>query len=200
MDTINNRIKKAREAAGFKSARSAALRFNWNPSTYASHENGQTPNVKEPDLRAYATAFRTSVAWLMSGEGAKPKKQKNVFYAVGYVGAGAEVIPFDDHERGAGLDEFDMPPENAVLVIVRGDSMYPRYFDNEMLFYVRDGRSPADYIGRECVVKLSDGRTYVKVLRRGQRGLFNLESWNAPLIENVDVEWAALVVARLNRS
>lgn len=123
-------------------------------------------------------------------------------HAVGYVGAGAEVVPVDDHAPGAGLEEVDIPPgvpANAVLVIVRGDSMYPRYFDNEYLFYVRDDRPPGEYVGRECVVALEDGRVFVKVLRRGENGLFNLESWNAPLIENKAVQWAAPVLARVNR-
>lgn len=122
--------------------------------------------------------------------------------AVGYIGAGAEVYPIDDHEQGAGLDEVDIPPgvpDDAVLVIVRGDSMYPRYFDNEYLFYMRDSRPPGDFVGRECVVKLEDGRIFVKVLRRGANGFFNLESWNGPMIENKAVEWAAPVLARVNR-
>lgn len=123
--------------------------------------------------------------------------------AVGYIGAGAEVYPIDDHELGAGLDEVDIPPgvpDDAVLVIVRGDSMYPRYFDNEYLFYMRDSRPPGDFVGRECVVKLEDGRIFVKVLRRGDNGFFNLESWNGPMIENKAVEWASPVLARVNRS
>lgn len=122
--------------------------------------------------------------------------------AVGYVGAGAEVVGIDDHEMGAGLEEVDIPPgvpDDAVLVIVRGDSMYPRYFDNEYLFYVREQRSPADFVGRECVVKLEDGRIFVKMLRKGVDGLFTLESWNAPTLENKAVEWAAPVLARVNR-
>src|SRR5262249_15296906 len=88
-------------------------------------------------------------------------------FAVGYVGAG-EFIPVDDHAMGAGLEEVEIPagvPDDAVLLIVRGDSMAPRYFDNEYLFYRRDNRPPAELIGRECVVKLADGRLYVKELR-----------------------------------
>jgi transcriptional regulator with XRE-family HTH domain len=131
------------------------------------------------------------------------RKRPRTAHAVGYVGAGAEVIPIDDHEPGGGFEEVDIPPgvpENAVLVIVRGDSMYPRYFDNEYLFYVRDDRPPSEFVGRECVVALEDSRIFVKVLRRGESGLFNLESWNAPLIENKAVQWAAPVMARVNRA
>lgn len=128
----------------------------------------------------------------------KPRKAQ----AVGYVGAGAEVVGIDDHEIGGGLEEVDIPPgvpDDAVLVIVRGDSMYPRYFDNEYLFYHRDSRHPSEFVGRECVVKLEDGRIFVKMLRKGVDGLFSLESWNAPTLENKAVEWAAPVLARVNR-
>ena len=104
---------------------------------------------------------------------------------------------------GAGMEEVEIPPGvplNAVLVIVRGDSMHPRYFDGEYLFYVRDSRNPKEYLGRECVVKLADGRVFVKVLRRGSDdGFFNLESWNSQTLEDQIVEWAAPVVARVNR-
>lgn len=123
--------------------------------------------------------------------------------AVGYVGAGSEVYPIDDHALGEGLEEIDVPPgvpEDAVVVIVKGDSMYPRYFDGECLFYLRRGYDPRDLVGRECVVKLMDGRTFVKVLRKGSaNGFFHLESWNAPVIEDRTVEWAAPVIARVNR-
>jgi phage repressor protein C with HTH and peptisase S24 domain len=124
--------------------------------------------------------------------------------AAGHIGAGGEVIPFDDFALGAGLEEVEIPagvPLDAVLVIVRGDSMYPRYFDGEYLFYVRNSHAPSDLVGRECVVKLSDGRIFVKILRRGsEASLFNLESWNSstPTMED-QVEWAAPVVSRVNK-
>ncbi|HLL27428.1 MAG TPA: S24 family peptidase [Xanthobacteraceae bacterium] len=142
----------------------------------------------------FAPHLGTTAAQLMFGP--------RTGFAVGYVGAG-EFIPIDDHAIGAGLEEVEIPagvPDDAVLLIVRGDSMAPRYFDNEYLFYRRDNRPPAELIGRECVIKLTDGRMYVKELRRGEAGLFTLFGWNSPLIENVTVEWAAPVLARLNRN
>jgi transcriptional regulator with XRE-family HTH domain len=142
----------------------------------------------------FAPHLATTAAQLMFGP--------RTAFAVGYVGAG-EFSPIDDHAVGAGLEEVEIPagvPDDAVLLIVRGDSMAPRYFDNEYLFYRRDNRPPSELIGRECVIKLTDGRMYVKELRRGGNGLFTLFGWNSPLIENVAVEWAAPVLARLNRN
>jgi phage repressor protein C with HTH and peptisase S24 domain len=129
-------------------------------------------------------------------------KRPQTTQALGYVGAGSEIVPIDDHAQGAGLEEVELPPgvpEDSALVIVRGDSMYPRYYDNEYLFYKEYEGNVVDLVGRECVVQLEDGRTFVKTLRKGQQGLFNLESFNAPTLENQAVKRAGPVIARVNR-
>mgnify|MGYP002785445705 CR=1 FL=1 len=121
------------------------------------------------------------------------ENRRKMVPVVGYVGAGAAIMPF----REENLDEVEAPPgapEGVVCVEVRGDSMYPRYFDRERIFYVVQDRPPQDFLGCECVVQLADGRMFLKILRRGTRmGVFSLESWNAPMVENVVVEWAAPV-------
>lgn len=122
------------------------------------------------------------------------ENRRKMVPVVGYVGAGAAIMPFESPDQ---LDEVEAPPgapEGVVCVEVRGDSMYPRYFDRERIFYIVQDRPPQDFLGRECVVQLADGRMFLKILRRGTRmGVFSLESWNAPMVENVVVEWAAPV-------
>lgn len=67
MDEMHERLRQARAAAGFKSARQAALRFGWTVSTYAAHENAQ--NRFDPDAaKTYGKAFGVSPAWLLTGE------------------------------------------------------------------------------------------------------------------------------------
>lgn len=73
MEDSNSRLRTARAAAGFRSARAAAIRHGWTESTYASHENGQTP-VPLKAAESYAKAFKTSAAWILTGEGAAPIK------------------------------------------------------------------------------------------------------------------------------
>jgi hypothetical protein len=68
MGESNARLKQAREAAGYKSARQAALKNGWTPSTYASHENGQT-EVPSRAADVYAKAFHTTAAWILFGTG-----------------------------------------------------------------------------------------------------------------------------------
>ena len=119
------------------------------------------------------------------------------FYSVnvvGYVGAGSEVRPFDDHEMGAGLEtvETDFPVKpGTVAVIVRGDSMLPIFEDGDLIGYMEDSADPTTLIGKTCVVRLMDGRTFIKKLRRGSDdGVFTLVSANASDIEDVEIEWA----------
>lgn len=114
---------------------------------------------------------------------------------VGVVGAGATVTPLE----GDGALDYVEPafamPEGTVCVQVRGNSMYPRYFDKEIIYYRAEPQAPANVLGKECVVKLADGRMMVKVIRKGSSpDLFTLESWNAPAIEDVRIDYAAPVV------
>jgi hypothetical protein len=67
MGDSNDRLRLARERAGFTSARQAALRYGWVVSTYASHENGQTP-VPQKAAEKYAEKFKVSVASILTGE------------------------------------------------------------------------------------------------------------------------------------
>lgn len=191
MGEPHERLRAARKAAGFKSARAAALRYHWTPSTYASHENGQTPLPVDAASR-YARAFKVSPAWLLTGEGEMGKHSATL---AGQVGAGAEIVPVPDDEP---IDrDVELPPGGTPdlnVVIVRGESMYPRYFDGERIYYRPEHRSPDELLGKECVVQLRDGRILVKRLRKGSRkNVYTLESYNAPSMEDVQIEWATPV-------
>lgn len=69
--SIGERLKQARSRAGYASARSAALAFGWTPSTYASHENGQTGTPPLEAIERYARAFKVTPDWLLLGDKAK---------------------------------------------------------------------------------------------------------------------------------
>ena len=117
---------------------------------------------------------------------------------VGYVGAGAQVWPVDDHVQGAGLEEIEVPwplGEHAVAVIVRGDSMRPAMREGDILIY--DNRLEGDLtplIGSECILALADGRMFVKELAPGSApGRYTLLSHNAPPMLDQSPQWAAKI-------
>lgn len=196
LDSVGKRLKWAREEDGrYKSPTDAARAFGWTVSTYLGHENGdRTPS--RPTAKKYARAYKVRWEWLLENEGHPRARPTGTTPISGYVGAGAEFVPLSSDDPGLGHAPLSVEP-NSAAVIVRGESMYPRYFDGEYLYYIKDMRDPRDFIGRECIVKLMDGGMYVKVLRRGSTNkLFNLESWNAPPIDDQRVEWAAPVTWR----
>lgn len=65
---MSDRLQDARKAAGYSSARKAALAFGWAYTTYAGHENGS--RGFDDDARNYAQAFNVSLEWLITGRGA----------------------------------------------------------------------------------------------------------------------------------
>jgi phage repressor protein C with HTH and peptisase S24 domain len=110
---------------------------------------------------------------------------------VGYVGAGSEVFAMDDHTKGDGIEEIEAPYGmlNGIAVIVRGNSMEPKYSDGEVLFIEKTVYAVDSLIGEPVYVQTADGRSYVKKLHYGaSAGTFTLVSFNAPPIENVAIE------------
>jgi phage repressor protein C with HTH and peptisase S24 domain len=116
------------------------------------------------------------------------------------VGAGAEVLPFDDYAHGVGMDYIERPSfvEGRVIAVeIRGDSLFPTAENGWKLIYAGEQRLiEEEVINRLCVVMLSDGRMLVKRLTRGTTpGRYHLVSTNAPTIEDAEVTWAARIKA-----
>jgi transcriptional regulator with XRE-family HTH domain len=68
MSDIHERLRTARESAGFSSASAAARYLGIAPSTYTAHENGQNKYNHDEAVR-YAKAFKTTAKWLLFEEG-----------------------------------------------------------------------------------------------------------------------------------
>lgn len=190
------RLKDAREKAGFEEATDAAGALGVKVPTYLGHENGSRGFKAKADI--YARKYGVSVEWLLFGRGSRERKPQQQSAArtvplVGYVGAGAEA-----HFAAAGeLGEVPAPTDatdTTVAVEIRGESL-GAFFDRWICFY-DDVRRPvtADLIGRLCVVGLEDDRVLIKKIQRSRtKGLFHLLSQTEGPILDVAVEWAARV-------
>lgn len=64
---IQDRLKQARERAGYQSATDAARAFGWNEFTYRAHEAG-IRGIKTGVADRYARAFKVKTAWLLTGD------------------------------------------------------------------------------------------------------------------------------------
>lgn len=198
--TPGQRLAAAREAAGFKSRRAAAIEFGWPESTYSAHERG-TRTIGQDDAERYAKRLRasgvkiTAKDILFGSDTTTEVQEKRPVPIVGYVGAGAEAAYF---ANGQGPLEFVEGPEGTnettVAVEIRGASL-GALFDRWLVLY-DEVRRPitSDLVGQLCVVGLSDERVLVKKLARGQiKGRYTLLSNTEPPIYDQTIEWAAKV-------
>lgn len=106
--SMSDRLRLAREFAGYNSARSAALAIGINPSTYGAHENGQN-NFKPRDAELYSSAFGVSASWLLTGVPIEPSDrhaQMGMVRAIGRTPADEA----DDESRLFVDGEFVQPP------------------------------------------------------------------------------------------
>jgi len=198
------RLRQAREAAGFSNAKEAATRLRLPSSTtYQHHENGTRGLARSAEL--YSEAFGVPAEWLLygrnppewaDGASAPARRKGRTVPLVGYVGAGAQAHYYASADEGLG--EVDAPEdatETTVAAEIRGVSLGPA-LDRWLVFY-DEVRSPVtpDMHGRLCVVGLDDERVLVKVIRpAGEPGRFHLISNGSeePIFDQA-VMWAAKV-------
>lgn len=160
MKTVADRLKYAREKAGYADAADAIARLGLTASTYYGHENGDRV-PRSAKLKEYAHIFNVPFVWLLEG-GAEPKELTNAL-AISenasepverQIYASAPLLPVyglatggpTGHAdfNGEVVDRIARPPmlasvNTAYAVYVSGDSMEPRYMPGETV-YVHPGK------------------------------------------------------------
>lgn len=192
----HERLRFARQRR-FKSGADAARYLNIPYGTYAGHEVG-TRGIKDEEAIRYARAFRVPVEWLVYGKGSIDGG--NTVAVVGLIGAGGVIETGSEQPDSSGnLFEIEVPfpvPSGATAFRVVGDSMWPRYDSDDVVICFAPSHEPELLVGREAAVCTPQGNRFLKRLMRGpRRGVFVLESHNAPPIRDVTLEWAADIFA-----
>lgn len=165
-------------------------------TTVSSWERGRTEPTRDDVLRV-ASALGVEVAQLELDEPSAPAERPRGYPHIGKVGAGGLGAYEDDYALGAALDYIEplpgMPVEEHVIVLdIDGDSMVPAVFDGDLTFFGPIRRDVDALLNKRVMARLSDGRKYFKILKRGtEPGLYTLRSLNPafPDIEDVNVEW-----------
>lgn len=192
-----NRIQELRQRRQISAKRLAEL-LNSGRSTVTKLERGEM-RLSQHWMDRISRVLGVDPADLLPGA------SDNEVPVLGYVGAGAEIFPFADHDKRQGIYTVQSPrgldPRKTAAAEIRGDSMLPME-DGWVLFWTRMFEGvPIDAVGHLCVIKIADdGPLLIKQLRRGySRGRFNLISTNAAMREDVPIEWASRVRAVLPR-
>jgi phage repressor protein C with HTH and peptisase S24 domain len=139
----HERLRKAREEAGYSTAKDAADALGIKAPTYTSHENG-TRDFSREDALLYARRFKVTPAHLMFGDeirSREPAKIREVDMRAGAGAGGVESAVVNTTAGGITLsadavaEVWEMPDafmrgqlrmrsENAWIVEVMGDSGY----------------------------------------------------------------------------
>lgn len=198
----HERLKWARKRQGrYDTATDAARAFGWPVSTYLGHENGD----RKPSRKAaekYAKAYGVRWEWLLTGSGSPTAN--NRVSVVGKVGAGGSILTDLEQIPPDGLYEIETPieiPDDSIAFEVDGTSMFPRYDPGDVVICRREGMDISEVIGWEGAIRTSDGQRYLKRVVQGSAPkTFDLESYNAPVIRGVGIEWASRVAVVIRRS
>jgi transcriptional regulator with XRE-family HTH domain len=189
MESLGARLKRIRKLKNINQER-VAEHLNVARETITRWEH----NVNEPteaNIKKMAALYGTPAVYLRYGGSGGPKTVS----VLGHVGAGSNVVPFNDGP----FEQIEAPfgsPDDLAALIIRGDSMMPELSDGDYVLYRTTQQNPNDLIGRRCILRLEDGSVLVKRLRRGRDlGCFDLDSTNAATIENQRLQWAAKVEA-----
>lgn len=193
LDSIRANLRRVMSEKGAKPT-TLSLQIS-NSKTLVADLLTKNKDVQVSTLVKLAGALNVEIEELLS----RPRVS-----IAGYVGAGGQII-FDDF--GAEPDFENTVPRppgvsgTLVAAVVRGDSMYPRFKDGEIIYWQKDHDGIlAEYIGEDCVVRLLTGEIYVKQLAVGsQPGRFTLRSTNASDMVDVEIDWAAPVVFMMPR-
>lgn len=125
MTDFSERLKKAREGAGFDSVGDAAESLGIKYPTYAAHENGS----RKPDIdqaKRYAQRFRVTVQWLLTGKDKEKVLPLDFLPVTGKVSAGLPQ-PVESIETDSLFEMIpassDYPSEWQFAMEVEGESL-----------------------------------------------------------------------------
>lgn len=196
-EDIAQRIKRRLKELNM-SPRAASLKAGGSGDLLRGLLRGNQRSFRGEHLTGIASVLGVSVSWLLTGHdgfGESGEPLLDLVPVRGYVGAGAEAHYY---EIASNPNDFvPMPPggnTKTIAVAVRGTSL-GEIFDGSLVYYddVRDEPAP-DMLRKLCVVGLADGRVLVKKLLKGSiAGRYHLASSTGEMIEDAQVEWAALV-------
>lgn len=188
---MQNRIREIRTSAGL-SLEALAKRIGTTRATVMKLEKG--------DMQLTTTWMSRIAQGLHCRQQALLEvDDQGEVYIVGEVGAGEEVLLFDD----ANMRDFEAvecppgcDPSRIAALRVRGTSMMPAMQNGWIIYYdISKSNDVESCINKLSIVQLFDGRMLVKTVRLGSKdGRFHLISHNADIMPDVRLRWCSRVL------
>lgn len=157
----------------------------------------ETREISLEELVGMAEFFKEEPPGLRDARQKAAEAAHTVVKVVGRIGAGQEILPELEQLPPEGLFQIEVPfpvPDNTLAFEVEGESMWPRYDPGDVVLCWKEGTNANEVIGWEAAVMTDQGQRYLKRILHGSKAkLFNLESFNAPVIRDVKLTWISKV-------
>lgn len=191
---MGNKLKALREERGWTHEK-AAEEMGVSRSQFIKLERGER-RLTIQYINQAAKAFSVRPSDVIED------MEDNTVPLMGYIGAGAEILPEMEQVPPEGLDQVHVPfplPDDMIALEVRGDSMLPVYKDGHVVIVYAEQKKPiTSFYGEDAAVRTTDGRRFLKTIVKGSP--VTLMSFNAAPIENVALEWVGEIFAVLPRN
>ncbi|WP_194287567.1 XRE family transcriptional regulator [Agrobacterium sp. ICMP 6402] len=191
---MGNKLKSLREERGWTHEK-AAEEMGVSRSQFIKLERGER-RLTIQYINQAARAFGIRPSDILED------MDDNTVPLMGYIGAGAEIMPEMEQVPPEGLDQIHVPfplPDEMIALEVRGDSMLPVYKDGHVIIVYAEQKKPmSSFYGEDAAVRTTDGRRFLKTIVKGSP--ITLMSFNAAPIENVGLEWVGEIFAVLPRN
>jgi phage repressor protein C with HTH and peptisase S24 domain len=195
----HDRLKHARQRAGFETASEAAQRFGWAISTYTGHENGLR-GFKDSTSVEYARAFKVPPEWILLGRGlddsapsldaTTPATLVPVYNVQASAGHG--VVVEDEYVAS----QISFPPgylqaitranpRDLAIIEVKGDSMAPNLNHNDVVMLDVSKRD-LPYDGLFVLRDNGSGLLVKRIGRAGRSGFVMIISDNNNLYPPIE--------------
>jgi SOS-response transcriptional repressor LexA len=196
MSEVSERIAFLGKRMGWTTLSQAAEAYGIKYESFkkiASHNASDPRGLTVDNALKIARFHKISPGWLMFNEG-RPGGIKGIPLE-GKIGAGQEMMIFENPGNEEPIP-FEIVGVEATALEVDGDSMLPLARDGDIVFVGPSRKDIRTLVGQECAVLLEDGRRFFKVIENGsEKGRFDLRSYNAARIENVEIHSAGPLLA-----
>lgn len=174
MDNPAERLKQARERAGFADAKAAAKAFGWGYEAYKKHESGEN-GIRPQVAEKYATAFSVSPHWLLFGGRLPPEEERSVVPAF-------RLLPLFSLSEVASVCNA-LPKATRQTAVDTGQDIGPQAFCVELSdqSMVPDGGAGPDSFAPGDLVTIDPG----KPPRPGDYVLFQYASTGLPVLRRL---------------